>query len=395
MPSDIPFIFGLSPKEPALSEDDALWSAYLPLTSEAIHTGALPDKNRHSVTYGDYFAAARDFLAKDDYRLLLDAAEASLSTGRLISPADVSQVGVYLLKHGAFYHPALIKLSVLDKHIWLVLNVALSQEGQSVLPREYEILRRFHDFYGQPFWPQVFGCGQGHTHGQRHLPMFLGEWLTGFYEFHLTGQAPSNQPEVVVWDTDNGNRLLKGRAVLEVLCSAARILTYAYNPLTFEAILDWHHAAGDFVVNPTSGQTDVRMITVRNYGPLVDNPEPDVEQVLDGLLLFLVAISLRLRLDRLDGTGATAVYPNAVVPAICQGFWRGLGMSLDLRGIPDDFISAAKQYFLLHRKEQLGPLVEAVLAGYPPSSDDGRTLRDIADNHTAVLAGALSALQAA
>lgn len=383
-----PFKFGLSPNQPAFSTESELWSAPLPTTRHAFNGASGAGGIDVSITYGDYFAAARDFLIQDNFGLLRRAA--GRMTDGPVTSADIKQVGVYLLKHGAFYHPSCVILSVFQRRLALVLNVAVSADGQKMLPREYDCLSRLNEAHSAPPWPAAYGRGEGQTGGGRHLPMFLGQWFSGYYEFHLTRGVPAGELAVAVWDTDNGNRILRGQPVLDLIRKMAVLLTYAYNPLTFEAILDWHHGAGDFVVQTAGNQVDVRLITVRNYAPLVRSPDPDLEAVLDGLLLFLVSISLRLRLDRLDGIGAPAVYPGVVVPAICEGFRQGLKMSIASRGLPEDFIPALGAYCGAHKAEQLSPLVDAVMANYPPASDEGLVLKALADDHSAILARSLA-----
>lgn len=386
---EVPFKFGLDPNQPALSKRSDLWSAPLPTTRQAFNGEPAVCEMDEITTYGDYFTCAHDFLSRDKYVMLTQAAR--WMTGRSVSPADIDGVGLYLLKHGAFYHPAYITLSIFDRCLALVLNVAVSPQGRQVLPREHGCLLRLANEIPKPFWPKVFGRGKGQTEGRLNLTMFLGEWLTGFYEFHLTRQSPAGQLAIEVWDIDAGRHLLRGRPVLDLIRLAAAMLTCAYNPLTFEAIRDWHHAAGDFVIHVAGGQVDMRMISVRDYAPLIRLPEPDLTAVLDGLLLFLITISLRLRLDRQDGIGALAAYPAAVVPAICQGFWHGLQICLAWRKLPHDLLSAAKAYFDAHKIEQLATLAQAVMDNYPATSDDRPIMQALADEHLTVLARSLTA----
>ncbi len=385
----MPFIFALGPGEPGVNPGDSRWPAPLPVSRHAFGPSPAGGDFDARVTYGDYFRAVQRFLVRDDLALLRGAI--ARRAGRDVAPADVSSVGVYLLKHGAFYHPSYIKVNALGRCWSFVLNVAVSAHGRKLVAREFENLDRLNRELGAGFWPPVFGKGSAQTDGGLMLPMFLGQWLEGFYEFHLTPGTDSDHRRVVLWNHDRGHQILTNWQARQLLCQAARILAYAYNPLTFEAISDWHHAAGDFVANPCEGGLDLRLITVRRYGPITAFREPDVAAVLEALLIYLVDISLKLRLDRLDGTGRMACHPPETIPAICRGFLEGLQAAAVRRDLPDDFAGTVRRFLALHTATQISPVAHEVLAKYAPASDERIVLDDIVDEHVAHLAGTLTA----
>jgi hypothetical protein len=78
-------------------------------------------------------------------------------------------------------------------------------------------------------------------------------------------------------------------------------------------IFPWHHAAGDFVIRVDGEKTSVKMITVRDYVPMAGiETEPDSEQaILDALVIFFIHLSVRMRLDRLDGVNEVVWAPDA------------------------------------------------------------------------------------
>jgi hypothetical protein len=328
--SKIPFKFGLSPSEPAVTADSDLWSIPLPLEMSAFLGAPAQNDRMPAPTCGDYFQAARDFLIQDEMILLRRAVEQVL--GRTVALRDVEGVGVYLVKHGALYHPARVEVSIAGRIVALVLNVAVSARGRQALSVEFGTVSRLTHELARSCWPQLYGHGSGKSADGRSWPMLLGAWLEGFYEFHLAESSAPGELTVVVWDTDRGHWNLTPHQQCLLIGKAAQILTYAYHPLTFEAILDWHHAAGDFVVRPLAGGIDVRLITVRDYAPLVITETADVEAVLDAMVAFVVGMSLRLRLDRLDGVGRPACYPRSVIPAIWTGFCGGLRAAAAQRG---------------------------------------------------------------
>jgi len=384
------FTFGLSPSEPAIESDSDLWSAPLPASRHAFGRRFRDRDFDAEVTYGDYFSAARDFLAQNDSALLCSAVGQLLD--RSVCAADVERVSVYLVKHGAFYHPAYIKVQACDRWWPFVLNVAVSTAGQEILDSEYQNLARLNRELKASLWPLVFGHGCGRTDTDRQLPMFLGQWLEGFHEFHLTAASGQAHTRVVLWDLDRGPRILTRLQVQELLRQSAFILAYAYNPLTFEAILNWHHAAGDFVVHPAEGGLSVRLISVRKYAPLIDLAEPDVGALLEALLIYLVDISLRLRVDRLDGTNQMACHPPDVIPPICRGFLQGLESAAALRGLPEDFARTVKQFLALHGAADLIPIAHSVLTKYSSDADEGPLLQAAVEEHASELAGSLAEL---
>jgi hypothetical protein len=385
---EIPFIFGLGPHEPPVTKASELWSAPLPVNRRAF--GLSPDGGAFDahITYGDYFSAARDFLEQDQADALCCAV--GRLAGLRVGPADVSRVAVYLVKHGAFYHPAWVQAKVCDRWWAMVLNVAVSANGRAILEHEFENLERLNREMTAPYWPRVFSQGCGRTPGGNRLPMFLGEWLDGFNEFHLSAGAGDNPARVVVWDDDQGKRNLTAFQVQELLRQAALILAYAYNPLTLEAVLDWHHAAGDFVVNRDGVGLGVRLISVRRYAPMARIEQPDVADILDALLVYLVDISLRLRVDRSDGIGHAVCHPPQVMPAICLGFLQGIQAAAARRGLPEDFITIVRRFFALHDEQALLSMVDALLMKHASDDETRSLLQSEAGAHASALAQVLA-----
>ena len=138
----------------------------------------------------------------------------------------------------------------------------------------------------------------------------------------------------------------------EVYRQAALLLTRAYNPVTSEQIYPWHHASGDFVVRIADGSAAIRLITVRQYAPTLGSGEDklDEDAGLMALLVYFLNLTLRNRIDRLDGTGDAAWAGDVAVPATVHGFFEGL----------DEPIGVAFKPFL--KSYSLSELVE-VLAG--------------------------------
>ena len=72
---------------------------------------------------------------------------------------------------------------------------------------------------------------------------------------------------------------------IEVYRQAAFILTLYYDVETFEQIFPWHHAAGDFVVKADEGAVDVRLVTARQYAPMIE-PNDDMPPTRSACFFF-------------------------------------------------------------------------------------------------------------
>lgn len=371
-----------------LTAESGLWSAPLPASRHAFGRLRGEGAFEENVTYGDYFTAIRHFLEKDGYALIRNAS--GRMTGKAASPIEMEKIAVYLLKHGTCYHPACVVAEVGGHQRSFVLNVAVSPKGREMIAREYRSLSHLNTQRPESFWPPVFGIGQGLDSHGHPFPMFLGQWLDGFYEFHISG-ADAGRRHVAVWDTVNGQRRLSHGQAIECLRQAACILAYAYNPVTFEAIRQWHHAAGDFVVAFNEENISVRMIAARNYAPMIENEAPDVEALLEALVIFLMEISLKLRLDRLDGVGRMVCHGDQVVPAICSGFFQGLQMAAPLHGLPEDFDVAAKHYIAQQDMCQLNRVASAVMKNIPAESGERDLLQPKLESHLSALQSAVCA----
>ena len=307
-----------------------------------------------SLTYGGYFQAIENFLRHQGMEIIAKTAERLLN--HRVDCNHIHRIDVHLIKHGAIYHPSKLVAGLEGTDLPMILNVAASTEGQSILPNEYRYIKRLSGIYANQRLIDVYGWGKGETQCPfDELVMFLGQWLEGYFEFHMTkGENGTGQWQV--WNTDQGFRDLTPPQVSEVFQQAAAILAAFYHPLTFEAILDWHHAAGDFIIHPTATGVDTRLITVRRYEPLVkwDDPQPpSIHDVLQTLALFILRTSLFLRLDRLDGVGEHAWADAAVLPAIIEGLSNGLIISADRNGLPQTVIEAAWAFLSAHSKPEL------------------------------------------
>jgi len=294
-------------------------------------------------TIGDYFSAARTFLEKENGQLLYAAL--SLMAGKGGENDPIRAVELFLEKHGAFYHPLRVKVfSKTGRSATLVLNGAVSRPGLALIKKEYQLLANLEKQAAIAYTPRVFGAGIQPLEisnsekaiffddipldvspiDSNSVGFFLGEWFEGFREFHISTR--DGEPNVAIWSSNGDVEYLSLERAAVIYEQIAHILTVYYNLNTGEQIHPWHHAAGDFVVDPLAEGLPVKLITVRGYESLmeVDPGEGPVGHVLPALLFFFLNLTLRIQMDRLDGVGPLVFLGEEILRATVTGFLRGL-----------------------------------------------------------------------
>ena len=329
-----------------VSHTDVAWHAVLPMNR---HAARVPHdkKSRETWTNGDYFEAARAFLDRNGGALLGEAVSGRLK--RSVCLEEIDEIHITLLKHGAFYHPARIRATGAFPPLCFVLNTAISPEGKQILRQEVEALKRLHVTETDALLPRVYA--QASVPARiGNIQMFLGDWFIDFHEFHLSEKPAAGGYGIRVWNDTNGHYFLSDEQTDALYHGAALLLTAYYNPMTFDQIFPWHHGAGDFVVRVNGSDIDVRLITVRQYAPLFAAASPSPadaapsEQVMFGLLIFLLNLTLRMRIDRLDGTGELVWAPETVLAPVWYGFLQGLAQGLFRHPWSADLVSAFTAY---------------------------------------------------
>jgi hypothetical protein len=342
-------VYYISDEAAAVNPTHPKWDTALPLNR---HEPVCPETGQtdENLTYGEYFSAVAVFLSTHGSDFVSQAIAHRVN--RSIDPHEIQSTQIRLEKHGAFYHPARIVLSLDDCHVSLVVNVAVSAVGKITIEKEYRHLKRLGQRMSPVWVPRVFGCDRVRVEGQRCVDMFLGEWFEGFHEFHVSEKTGSDKKHIRVWDPHNGTQFFTRNQTERVFEQAAMILTAYYNLETFEQVASWHHAAGDFVVCLNHDNPELKLITVRDYRPLfcISEETEGLETILNTLLIFLLNLSMHLRIDRLDGVGSMVWVETDVVPNIIRGFFKGLELQVENSHIPPAMVAAFK-LFLLHLPE--------------------------------------------
>ncbi len=297
MPNTPQFKYFLSHKNKPVQKNSQMWNTLLPMSRKQRQNDA-----GICVSYGDYFTAIRNFLEQGRSEIIIRAVSQHMH--REVTSQEIEGIRIFLEKHGEFYHPARIETMLHGTAISFVLNVAISDAGKSYIQREYDLLKQFNEDFPFSFLPKVYGQGCVAIAGNE-FGIFLGDWFQGYNEFHISLDPSDEKYKIVVWDYVNGNYFLTTDQATNLYQQASRILTCYYNVETFEQISSWHHAAGDFVLKCRNDKIDVKLITVRQYRPMFENnginKDPNAELILEALLVFFLNLTIKMRLDRLEG----------------------------------------------------------------------------------------------
>lgn len=356
-------------------EADAVWTTPLPTN----RPGTDPESGS-GFSCGDYFQAIRSFLEYDSFSRVKKALGGSGPSGRPAPAVDT--IRIFMEKHGRFYHPARVVVGRGTDTLVLAANLAVTSAGLSLMDRESRCLDRLHRDFNAGHTPRVFACADVTTASRRPTMILLTEWFPGYHEFHQTSQG-RGPLQTVVWDPA-GHRILSDNEQTGLYRRVAAILTDYYHIDTGEQIFPWHHAAGDFVVRVHQGRLSVKLITARQYAAMVDVDATDSASVMNGLLLFFVNLTIRMRLDRLDGTGETVWAGDTVLADTVTGFFSALSTRRSARfDRPLDI--AARDYFSTFSTSELLEIAVAVTDAYDPDAPDLPVVRRNLSDHINLL----------
>jgi hypothetical protein len=338
------------------------------------------------VKLGQYFEGITDVISKNGYGLLVDATARQL--GRDVSLTDMEEILIRSEKHGSDYHPARIEVMVGDVCAAFVMNVALTARGEARLCRELEVLEYLNRKNDFRFLPRSYFQGQTFP---PPMFMFLADWFQGYHEFHLSIDKEDSSQGLFLWDTEKGHYRLSEPQVRQVYYQSARILTLYYDLETFEQIFPWHHAAGDFVVKAQGETIDVRLITARQYAPMLEPSEG--LSVQEALLLFLLNLALRIRLDRLDGVGSVAWADDDSVDATLEGFVAGLRTKEREGVIETGCVGGFLSYLSSLTKEDISYGLNALVDACDQRAPDIPVMRGHCESHILKFHSALQSLK--
>lgn len=335
------------------------------------------DERDATVAYGEYFLAIRDFLQRHlpdvIARLSINAEE-----NRAIETVDVT-----IEKHGAFYHPASVRVGFGERIISFALNGAVSEVGRRWIRKEYQCLETLSRAGRCLNLPRTYGFGYGAPIHGAPVPFFVAEWMDGYCEFHWT-----RSPEecIMVWNPAKGRVPLSKDHAAVVYRNAVGILAACYELSTCRQILAWHNGAGDFILRP--GDLAVKLIAARQYEALLrhDAPTPDEDALLAGLLIFVLTQTAWMRIDRLDGVGDVYWADDEWVRPIAEGVLGELDRKRDAVFADGVMISRRFSRFWRHwRHPELVDMAAAALTIAFPGRPELEIIHSGLERHVVAL----------
>jgi len=389
MPDAPQFKYFLSHKKNPVQKNSQMWNTLLPMSRHQ-----QPNNSGICVSHGDYFTAVRNFLEQDRSGIITRAVSQHMH--RDVTSQEIEEIRIFLEKHGEFYHPARIETVLHGTAIPFVLNVAISDSGKNFIQREYGLLKQLDEDFPCSFLPKVYGQGCVSMTGDE-IGMFLGEWFQGYNEFHISLDPEDEKHKIVVWDHEHGNFFLTTDQATNFYRQAARILTCYYNVETFEQILSWHHAAGDFVLKCQNDSIDVKLITVRQYRPMFENDSgnenPDAELILEALLVFFLNLAIRMRLDRLDGVGEIVWSDNIALKGTLNGFFEGLALKPLISLFSEPLADCFQKHLLACSRIDFLDLNLSIVETYHPQAPEVPVIRRHLKKHVDNLYNAIKHLR--
>jgi len=111
--------------------------------------------------------------------------------------------------------------------------------------------------------------------------------------------------------------------------------------------------------------------------------------ILQALLLFFLSLSIRMRLDRLDGVGDITWADSRAVPAILEGFLEGLALKPQIPQLPDAIDQCFRYYLSVCTREDLYDLSRAVVNGFDPRDPETPVVKQHLNKHVDTLSRAI------
>lgn len=403
------FQYHISGLPEVLTEESPLWQ--IPLMG----------RDAGGILIHEYFDLAKKFIQSDNYSALQDGVEFILNMRLPVESFD--QIDIYLEKHGAFYHPARVEVSTKERvPLLFVLNTAVSNHGLALIKSEYLLLKHLSALDLNNSLPKVFSAKTMECRDLK-IAFFLATWFDGYREFHLTDATDmGDKRNLHLWNSDGSTATVLYPLYFEIYEKATEILTFFYNIKSSEQICGWHHAAGDFIVKQIKEGFDVKLITVRDYRPIVESDSQEIGDAEDSnkgkkhnnenfynieniedtyktLLIFFLNLTLRMRIDRVDGIGDRSLVDGRVIPFILKGFFRALekkqriadekiadNLETSLINIPKvSLVDGFKSYLMQFSHENLYEILLVMIDEYHPDNPETSFVRKILKSHSEIL----------
>ncbi|OPY74774.1 MAG: hypothetical protein A4E65_03765 [Syntrophorhabdus sp. PtaU1.Bin153] len=279
-----------------------------------------PFEHHPFMTLGDFFSAIRDFILSSEGQPL--TALLSRSCNRPVTMKEINRIIIRYEKYGTLYQIVSTEIPVNGSTVKFAVSTAVSPFAQKTLDREFKLIGELNHRTSPSYLPQAYYIGTTRVEqkGQTAtLMMALSEWFDDYHEWHFSSDNEEGD-RIVIWDMGGGNRFASEFESYEIIQQASRILTFYYDPCTYCRVAPWHHGGGDFIVKTGAGEVSVKLVTARGYDPLSSLSRQRKTNPYNALLLFFLELTLKMRLDKLEGMGETTWAGAPVVRAACHGF---------------------------------------------------------------------------
>ncbi|HIJ36943.1 MAG TPA: hypothetical protein HPP59_06685 [Deltaproteobacteria bacterium] len=342
-----------------------------------------PTQNHPSLTLKDYFDAARTFVLKDQGKPL----EGVLRDKLGLQPCfeDIEKIRIRSEKHGVLYHLISLEIFLQGPPVKFSVSTAISEKGKEWLNREFAVLNRLHRRYHFPYLPRPYFSGEVPCHLEKSketLTMMLSEWFEGYHEWHFSKDPDVGDHKICIWDTLHGNRFTSQEQSFSILRQISRILTLYYEPEKFYQIYPWHHAAGDFIIKIIEDRVDVKLTTARKYESFMEVFSTEKANPVIAILYYFMNLTIRIRLDRLDGVGEIYWAEDFSVTAATTGFFDAVNRMAMAGRLPVDHGKVLLFLFKSFDLDELKKLFDSLLLLYHQDDPvEFETIRGNLKNH--------------
>ena len=331
-----------------------------------------PTQTHPSLTVRDYFEAVRTFILQDRGKPL----EGFLrdKEGLHSRFEDIHKIRIRSEKHGVLYHLTSVEIHTSGSALKCSVSTAISAKGKECLNHEFDVLKRVQGDQPFSYLPRPYFRGEVSCHSNKceeTFSMMLSEWFEDYHEWHFSRDPDDGDHKVCIWDPVQGNRFASREQSFSIFRQIARILTHYYEPETFRQIYPWHHAAGDFIIKTMQDGLDIKLTTARKYESFMNVLSTENANPVIAILYFFMNLTIRIRLDRLDGVGEIYWAGDFSVMAATEGFFDAVGRMATAGRLPaghgNDLLQLLKSFEL----DELERLFESLLVLYHRDDPDG------------------------
>jgi len=246
--------------------------------------------------------------------------------GQNIALQDIDSAIIRYEKYGSLYQIVSAELIYGNLRAKFGVSAAMTPGARESIKDEYNLLSYFNTKTGLSYLPRVFCI---HSQDIRKsdqtdtVILMLAEWFEGYHEWHFS-KDEEGRTRIIIWDMGGGQRPASDDEAYAIIKEASFILTSCYSVETAERVFPWHNGAGDFVVNATPGKLGVKLIALRGYEPFTSNDPLETANPAWGMLQFIIELTTRMRLDKLEGMGDTTWADRSFVGAAIDGFLQAM-----------------------------------------------------------------------